>query len=370
MLKMRQVNCNNHHNLELALKSPGPLIVAGPCSAESFEQTRDTALALAKNSFIHAFRSGVWKPRTRPGHFEGRGESALPWLHQIQKEMGMPAMVEVASPKHIELCLKHDIDHFWIGARSTVSPFIVEEIAQALKGHKKPVFVKNPVNPDIGLWLGACERLIRLGADNLIAIHRGFSSATESRYRNAPMWGIPIEFMRRNPQMPMICDPSHIAGNFDLLFEVAQHAMDLGMRGLMMETHIDPRNALSDSAQQVTPAELFQLISSLQVPKQMAFDTASQTSQLDDLRVQIDAIDRELLQTLNRRMQVARKLGKLKMDIEMPSYQIERWNHVLKTRKQIGEKYDLEGDFIQQLFSIIHEESINHQKHTRDMQQQ
>lgn len=365
------MNIDKTQSLATALTGKSPILIAGPCSAESREQTLATAEQLSLSGAIHAFRSGVWKPRTRPGNFEGTGESALPWLQEVQRKYGIPAIVEVASPKHIELCLQHGIDHFWIGARSTVNPFIVEEIAQALVGHKHPLFIKNPINADIGLWLGACERLQRANVSKIVAIHRGFSNASETRYRNTPMWGIPIEFMRQCPELPMICDPSHIAGTDSLLFEVAQHAMDLGMRGLMVETHPTPKTALSDSAQQITPARLFQLIENLRVPKLHEADASNEAHRkqlhIDDLRVQIDAIDAELIQVLNRRMQVARRLGKLKMDIEMPSYQIERWNHVLRTRKQIGERYHLEAEFIQQLFSIIHEESINKQKQQSDM---
>lgn len=336
-----------------------PLIIAGPCGVESEEQIHQVAGAL-KGGRVHLLRGGIWKPRTRPDSFQGIGKDGLSWLKEAGKANGIPVTVEVAHPRHVEDALTVGIDVLWIGARTTVNPFLVQEIADALKGAKVPVMVKNPINPDLELWIGALERLSRAGIDKLAAIHRGFSSFDKSRYRNVPSWQIPIELKRRFPDLPLINDPSHISGNRDLIQSVAQIALDLNFDGLMIEVHPDPENALSDKEQQLTPALFFEFLDSL-VVRQPSFQDVIFLSLLEELRNRIDKIDEEILVLMAERMRVAREIGQYKKENNMTILQVERWSEILRTRQQSGLTKDLSKDFIFKFYELIHQESIQHQ---------
>jgi len=304
-----------------------PLVVAGPCSAETEDQVLKIAHEL-KDSDVNYFRAGIWKPRTRPGNFEGVGALGLKWLQKVKAETGMKTATEVANAAHVKLALEHDIDLLWIGARSTVSPFIVQEIADALEGTDKIVLVKNPVNPDLALWLGGIERLYSANIKNLGVIHRGFSTYEKTRYRNNPEWQIAIELQNRFPDLPLICDPSHITGKRDMIFEVSQTALDLNFNGLMIETHTDPDKAWSDAAQQVTPDSLIKLMEDLKIRK--ATDTeADYRNALNTLRTQIDVIDHQLIDILGKRMKIADAIGELKKDKNVAVLQSKRWNEIL-----------------------------------------
>ena len=333
-----------------------PILFAGPCSAETREQVMETALLL-KAQGVHALRAGIWKPRTRPGNFHGVGEEALQWIVAAGKATNLPVLVEVANAKHVEFALEAGVDMIWLGARTTVNPFHVQEIADALSGVAIPVLVKNPVNPDLELWIGAIERILKTGNTKVAAIHRGFSSYENSTYRNKPNWEIPIELRRRMPGLPMFCDPSHICGNTFMLAYIAQFAMDLQFDGLMIESHRDPANAWSDAAQQLTPAELGNLISHLEVR-----DKNSQSpfvlSRLEDLRDQIDEVDNQLVNLISDRMEIARMIGKYKFENNITILQPARWNEIVHTRIAKGEKQLLSKEFILKLYGIIHEESI------------
>ena len=337
-----------------------PLVVAGPCSAETEDQVLKIAHEL-KDSDVNYFRAGIWKPRTRPGNFEGVGALGLKWLQKVKAETGMKTATEVADAAHVKLALEHDIDLLWIGARSTVSPFIVQEIADALEGTDKIVLVKNPVNPDLALWLGGIERLYSANIKNLGVIHRGFSTYEKTRYRNNPEWQIAIELQNRFPDLPLICDPSHITGKRDMIFEVSQTALDLNFNGLMIETHTDPDKAWSDAAQQVTPDSLIKLMEDLKIRK--ATDTeADYRNALNTLRTQIDVIDHQLIDILGKRMKIADAIGELKKDKNVAVLQSKRWNEILGKMILEGEQNKLSEEFILRVFKAIHQESINHQE--------
>jgi len=337
-----------------------PLVIAGPCSAETEEQVLKIAHEL-KDSDVNYFRAGIWKPRTRPGMFEGVGEIGLRWLKKVKEETGMKTCTEVANAAHVKLALENDVDLLWIGARSTVSPFIMQEIADALQGTDKIVLVKNPVNPDLALWLGGIERLYTAGIKNLGAIHRGFSTYEKSKYRNIPEWQLAIEFQNKFPDLPLICDPSHITGNREMIQEVSQTALDLNFDGLMIETHFDPENAWSDAAQQVTPAKLKQIMVDLKIKKETNSE-AEYTSSLENLRAQINVADNQLLETLGKRMKIADQIGALKKDKNVAVLQSKRWNEILGNMILEGESKGLSEEFVLKMFKAIHQESINHQE--------
>ena len=337
-----------------------PLVVAGPCSAETEDQVLKIAHEL-KDSDVNYFRAGIWKPRTRPGNFEGVGALGLKWLQKVKAETGMKTATEVANAAHVKLALEHDIDLLWIGARSTVSPFIVQEIAEALEGTDKIVLVKNPVNPDLALWLGGIERLYAADIKNLGVIHRGFSTYEKTRYRNNPEWQIAIELQNRFPDLPLICDPSHITGKRDMIFEVSQTALDLNFNGLMIETHTDPDNAWSDAAQQVTPETLIQMMEDLKIRKETDTE-ADYRNALNTLRTQIDVIDHQLIDILGKRMKIADAIGELKKDKNVAVLQSKRWNEILGKMILEGEQNKLSEEFILRVFKAIHQESINHQE--------
>ena len=342
------------------MKLDHPLVIAGPCSAETEEQVLRIAHEL-KDSDVNYYRAGIWKPRTRPGNFEGVGALGLKWLQKVKAETGMKTATEVANAAHVKLALEHDIDLLWIGARSTVSPFIVQEIAEALEGTDKIVLVKNPVNPDLALWLGGIERLYAADIKNLGVIHRGFSTYEKTRYRNNPEWQIAIELQNRFPDLPLICDPSHITGKRDMIFEVSQTALDLNFNGLMIETHTDPDKAWSDAAQQVTPKTLIKLMEDLKIRK--ATDTeADYRNSLNTLRTQIDVIDHQLIDILGKRMKIADAIGELKKDKNVAVLQSKRWNEILGKMILEGEQNKLSEEFILRVFKAIHQESINHQE--------
>jgi chorismate mutase len=342
------------------MKLNHPLVIAGPCSAETEEQVLKIAHEL-KDSDVSYFRAGIWKPRTRPGMFEGVGEIGLHWLKKVKEETGMKTCTEVANAAHVKLALEHDVDLLWIGARSTVSPFIMQEIADALAGTDKIVLVKNPVNPDLALWLGGIERLYTAGIKNLGAIHRGFSTYEKSKYRNNPEWQLAIEFQNKFPDLPLINDPSHITGKRDMIFDVCQTALDLNFDGLMIETHYDPENAWSDAAQQVTPDTLKQIMVDLKVKKET--ETAvSYREPLENLRAQINVVDDQLIDLLGKRMQVADKIGQLKKDQNVAVLQSRRWNEILGNMVMEGSSKGLSEEFVLKMFKAIHQESIVHQE--------
>lgn len=341
-------------------KGNQPYLIAGPCSAETEEQLMATAKGVhAANARI--FRAGIWKPRTRPGGFEGVGSVALPWLQKVKAETGMLTAVEVANATHVKAALAHDVDVLWIGARTTVNPFAVQEIADVLQNTDKIVLVKNPVNPDLALWIGAIERIMQAGIKNIGAVHRGFSTYDKSRYRNLPEWQIAIELQRKFPTLPLFCDPSHIAGRRDLLQEVAQQALDLNYQGLMIETHCSPDEAWSDSAQQITPERLVELLADLRIPKKTDSAEAYQAA-LRNLRLHIDAYDVKLLDILGNRMQIASEIGVLKKENNVAVLQQDRWNALLEKMIQAGHEKNLSQEFILRLFQAIHQESIHHQE--------
>ncbi|WP_223649230.1 chorismate mutase [Hymenobacter psoromatis] len=337
-----------------------PIIIAGPCSAESEEQVLTVARALKAAGQADMYRAGIWKPRTKPGGFEGRGTAALPWLQAARQETGLPMCIEVATPKHVEEALKHDIDVLWIGARTTVNPFAVQELADALAGTGKPVMVKNPVNPDLALWIGALERLERAGITDLAAIHRGFSTFAPSRYRNEPTWAIPIELKTRYPKLPLLNDPSHIGGRRDLLLPIAQKALDLDYDGLIIETHPDPDHALSDAAQQVTPARLQEILSELKY-RYRSSDNADYRNKAEELRQKMDTADHEILEMLARRMALIQELAEYKKENNVKILQLERWQEIFKTRPEWGKKLNIDEHFVGELYKLIHIESIRRQ---------
>ncbi|HLF63247.1 MAG TPA: bifunctional 3-deoxy-7-phosphoheptulonate synthase/chorismate mutase type II [Saprospiraceae bacterium] len=336
-----------------------PYLIAGPCSAETEEQLIHTARQL-QNSGIRLFRSGVWKPRTRPGTFEGNGTSAFAWLKRVKKETGLPVAIEIANPIHIGHALNHDIDVLWIGARTTVNPFMVQDIADALKGIDIPVLVKNPVNPDLDLWIGGIERIQKAGVTQIAAVHRGFSSYAKTKFRNPPYWEIPVELRRRMPDIPLICDHSHICGNRESLLSVAQYALDLNYDGIMTEVHHDPDNAWSDAQQQITPESYKQMISSLRLRKEYS-DDEKFVETLDMLRHKIDEIDQELIDLLARRMDISERIGDVKRKNNIAILQVARWNEIIRNALAHGSEIGLSEEFIMKYLSAIHQESIDRQ---------
>lgn len=340
--------------------SKRPLIISGPCSAETEEQVVETAQRLAKTGKVDLLRAGIWKPRTRPGSFEGIGTKGLPWMQQARKITGLPVTVEVATGKQVEDALHFDVDVLWIGARTTVNPFSVQEVADALRGVDVPVLIKNPINPDLELWIGAVERVAKAGIRNIGLIHRGFSAYGNTEYRNAPMWHLAIEMKRRNPGMIMINDPSHICGRRDILQDVAQKAIDLDMDGLIIESHIDPDNAWSDAKQQITPERLAEMLDAITWRKE---DSGSEEFHvaLEKLRQQINHLDDELMQILGQRMKIAEKIGEYKKNNDITILQTNRWNEILERAFRQGEKLGLSKEFITKYFDAVHMESINHQ---------
>ena len=337
-----------------------PLVIAGPCSAETEAQVLKIAHQL-KDSDATVLRAGIWKPRTRPGNFEGVGALGLKWMQKAKEETGMLLTTEVANANHVDLALKHDIDILWIGARTTVSPFIVQEIADALRGTDKPVLIKNPVNPDLSLWLGAVERFYTADVKNLGVIHRGFSTYEKTRYRNNPEWQIAIDLQNRFPDLPLILDPSHIAGRRDIIFDLCQTALDLNYDGFMVETHHDPDNAWSDAAQQITPATLIQFMKDLKIRKETSKE-AEYNNEINTLRTQIDVIDHQLIEVLGKRMKVSDGIGTLKKANNVSVLQSKRWNEILGKMILEGEENNLSEEFILKMFKAIHQESINHQE--------
>jgi chorismate mutase len=343
-----------------ALLQKRPLVISGPCSAETEEQVVQTANRLAATGKVDILRAGIWKPRTRPGSFEGIGTKGLPWLQRAKKESGLPVAVEVATGKQVEDALHFDVDVLWIGARTTVNPFSVQEVADALRGVDIPVLIKNPINPDLELWVGAVERVAKAGIRNIGLIHRGFSSYGNTEYRNAPMWHLAIEMKRRNPGMLLINDPSHISGRRDILQDVAQKAIDLDFDGLIMESHIDPDNAWSDAKQQVTPEKLGEIIGSI-IWRKEDINSEEMHAAMEKLRTQINQLDDELMQLLGQRMKIADKIGQYKKDNNITILQTNRWNAILERAYIKGEQLGLSKEFITKYFDAVHMESINHQ---------
>lgn len=343
-----------------ALNLSHPLVIAGPCSAETEEQVLDIANQL-KDSDVSIYRAGIWKPRTRPGGFEGVGAIGLKWLQQAKRETGLLMAVEVANATHVKLALEHDIDVLWIGARTTVNPFAVQEIADALAGTDKIVLVKNPVNPDLALWLGGVERLYNAGLRKLGIIHRGFSTYQKTIYRNIPEWQLAIELHERFPDLPIICDPSHITGRRDMIQQVSQQALDLNYDGLMVETHNHPDKAWSDAAQQVTPARLKEILESLTVREKTNPDFEC-SNRLMQYRARIDELDARMIELLGSRMKIAEDIGALKKENNVAVLQDKRWKEVLERMITMGGEKGLSEDFIHSLFKAIHQESIGHQQ--------
>ena len=354
------MNVNKNINWLNTFKNNNPLIIAGPCSAETEEQVLAIAHQL-KNTKVSIFRAGVWKPRTRPGGFEGIGSIGLPWLQKVKQQTGLPVATEVANAEHVKLALKHDIDVLWIGARTTVNPFLVQEIADALQNTNKIILVKNPVNPDLSLWIGAIERLQNANIKNIGAIHRGFSTYEKSNYRNNPEWQIAIDFKNNFPEIPLICDPSHIAGNRNFIQDISQKALDLNYNGLMIETHCNPDEAWSDAKQQVTPKNLLKIVSELIIREKQCNNQDFQIS-LQILRNKIDEYDEKLIDVLNNRMKITDNIGLLKKQNNVSILQNERWNEILNNMIELGKEKNLSEDFIIQLFKAIHQESITHQE--------
>lgn len=337
-----------------------PLVIAGPCSAETEEQVLTIAHQLTETDAT-VFRAGVWKPRTRPGNFEGIGALALPWLQRVKKETGLLIAVEVANATHVKLALEHDVDILWIGARTTVNPFAVQEIAEALANTEKIVLVKNPINPDLELWLGAIERLQKVNIKNIGAIHRGFSTYRKTTYRNNPKWQIPIDFKNRMPNVPMICDPSHICGEREGLLDVSQTALDLKFDGLMIETHCNPDKAWSDAKQQITPKRLAEITELLKVRKSR-FEGDDAKEELEKLRKQINLIDAKILDILAARMRVAEKIGLEKKKKNVAVLQQTRWNEIIQKSIKKGSDLGLSVEFVEKFYKAIHQESIKHQE--------
>ncbi len=343
-------------NMELA----HPLVIAGPCSAETEEQVLRIAHELAKTDAT-VFRAGVWKPRTRPGNFEGNGAIALPWLAKVKEETGLLTTIEIATAQHAKLALEFDIDILWIGARTTVNPFAVQEIADAIKNTDKIVLVKNPINPDLALWMGAIERFHKNGVKNLGAIHRGFSSFNKSKYRNKPLWQIPIDLKNNYPSLPIICDPSHICGEREGIFDVCQTALELKFDGLMIETHYDPDNAWSDAKQQITPERLSEITEELKV-RQDQVEEAGSLKKLTKYRKEINLVDHQIMELFEQRMRLAEKIGKVKKENNVAILQRQQWKNVLESVLNQASEKNLSPEFIEKVFKAVHQESISHQK--------
>jgi len=346
-------------------KIDNPLLISGPCSLESEEQALSTARELARDKRVFIYRGGIWKPRTRPGMFEGVGSIGLEWLKLVKQETGLLTGTEVANAQHVEECLNAGVDVMWIGARSTASPFVVQEIADVLKGTDQVVMVKNPVNPDVQLWVGALERLNQAGIKNLVAIHRGFTPFSETKYRNYPNWKTVIELKRILPNMPIICDPSHISGKREYLFEISQKAFDIGMDGLMIESHIDPSCALSDKEQQVTPADLAKILDRL-VIRYASSENPQFENKLEILRSRIDSVDHEIMEVLAQRMSIVKQIGLYKKENKVTALQINRWTQIMEDRSRLAEKLSLDDTFIKALFQLIHEDSVRQQSDIMD----
>lgn len=338
-------------------KDNEPLLIAGPCGAETREQVLQTAKEIAEIKSVKLFRAGIWKPRTRPNSFEGVGEEGLLWLTDVKQQYNLKTTVEVANAQHTELALKYGVDVLWIGARTTVNPFSVQEIADVLKGVDIPVFIKNPVHADLQLWLGAIERLSLAGITKLAAIHRGFHYAGKSKYRNKPLWELPIELKTILPELPIICDPSHISGKRELIQSVSQKALDLGMNGLMIETHINPSVALSDAQQQLTPTALKELLTQL-VYRKGSSENTEFTDKLSQFRNMIDEVDDELINVFKKRMSIIEQIGHYKKEHEITIFQLDRWQEILRTRSQWAEKLGIPKSFIEKMCQHLHEESI------------
>ena len=357
---MEATQVKNTKEIAQAAWNKRPLIISGPCSAETEEQVMETATRLAKTGKVDMLRAGIWKPRTRPGSFEGIGTQGLPWLQQARKQTGLPVTVEVATGKQVEDALHFGVDVLWIGARTTVNPFSVQEVADALRGVDVPVLIKNPINPDLELWIGAVERVAKAGIKQIGLIHRGFSSYGNTEYRNAPMWHLAIEMKLRNPGVMMINDPSHISGRRDILLDVAQKAIDLDFDGLIIESHIDPDKAWSDAKQQITPERLAELLDSIKWRHETTTEKEFITA-LEKLREQINHIDDELMQLLGQRMKIADKIGTYKKENNITILQTNRWNSIIEKAFMKGEKLGLSKDFITKYYDAVHMESINHQ---------
>lgn len=341
----------------LSGKPDGPLIIAGPCSAESESQVLSTARQLAKIPNVRIFRAGVWKPRTRPNGFEGVGVEGLRWLQKMKAETGLYTAIEVANTFHVDEALKHDIDYLWIGARTSVNPFSVQEIANALKGVDIPVLVKNPVNPDVNAWIGALERVSQAGIKKLMAVHRGFSTYEKTPYRNAPKWEIPIELKRQMPEIPIISDPSHIGGNRKSIAELSQKAMDLAMDGLMIECHMNPDVALSDASQQITPDALEEILKNLKIRKPEGNGLNDQHT-LEILREEMDSADYALLEAIGKRIEITRKLGNYKKNHNMTILQVNRWKQVLEDRLHQAQHLGLDEKLVKDIYQILHNQSV------------
>ncbi|MDD3742879.1 MAG: chorismate mutase [Lentimicrobiaceae bacterium] len=333
-----------------------PLVIAGPCSAETRSQVLTTARGLAALPRVKVFRAGVWKPRTRPGSFEGTGTEGLKWMQEAKQQTGLLTTVEVATPKHVQEALKYDTDILWIGARTVVNPFSMQELGESLRGVNVPVMIKNPVNPDLKLWMGAIERVYKSGITSIAAIHRGFYHSEKGAYRNVPQWEIPIELMRLMPGLPIICDPSHIAGKREMLLAVAQQSMDLEMDGLMIETHCNPEKALTDAEQQINPAQLQALLDALILRSPRGNREFERNLQV--LRSEIDGLDYELIQLLAKRMEIVAEMGRYKYDHHITILQLDRWKSLFADRIKKGEKAGLNVDFLGALLKLVHEQSI------------
>ncbi len=340
--------------------SDKPVIISGPCSAESEGQLMETARAISQLGRVSILRAGIWKPRTRPNSFEGVGEEGLKWLKQAKQETGIKISTEVANASHVELCLKYEVDVLWIGARTSVNPFSVQEIADVVKGMDIPVMVKNPINPDLQLWIGALERLNQAGITKLAAIHRGFSSFQKTPFRNLPMWELPIELKTLCPELPIICDPSHIAGSTELIPMISQKAIDLDMAGLMIECHIQPKVALSDASQQVTPSALGEVLEDMIVREPTTQNKEFKTK-LDQFRLLIDDLDDHVIQDLASRMEIAEKIGEYKRDNNVTILQVDRWDEIVRKRISMGSVMGLSEEFLKHLLQLIHKESIRRQ---------
>lgn len=337
-----------------------PLVIAGPCSAESEEQLFETSKQLVESGAVSAIRAGIWKPRTRPNSFEGIGPHALPWLTRVKEELQIPVATEVANAQHVEHCLRAGIDILWIGARTTVNPFYVQEIAEALKGTDIPVLVKNPIHSDLGLWVGALERLEKVGIQKLAAVHRGFYTDSDAPFRNEPKWEMSFALRAKAPDIPIICDPSHIAGKRNLVEQVSQTALDINLDGLMIESHITPEKALSDAAQQLTPADLVSMINRL-ILRSSEPRNENAHLELDQLRTKIDGLDQQIVNLLKDRMDLVREIGQIKVDNDISIFQMDRWFEILAKRGLQGKELELNTALIQELFQTIHKYSVERQ---------
>ncbi|GIV26271.1 MAG: cytochrome c4 [Bacteroidia bacterium] len=335
-----------------------PIIIAGPCSAESREQLFQTAKQIIQSVSIDYFRAGVWKPRTRPSSFEGKGIEALQWLYELKNELKLPICIEVIQPQHVELALKYNIDAIWIGARTTTNPYSVNELAQTLQSVQIPVMIKNPMHPEIKLWIGAIERIINSGIQEVIAIHRGFYYYGNEKYRNKPLWQVPLELKTIFPDIPVICDPSHIAGKKEYIFEIAQKAMNIGLNGLMIETHFNPSIALSDKDQQITPDELKELLNKIKFLNNNSSDPIFENT-LQNLRQIIDEIDEDVLTLLSKRFDIVKQIAYYKKNHNVTAFQLSRWKDILKSRKNLAKELQINDTFVHHFLSLLHEESIN-----------